>query len=415
MNIDLGGRFGQFDRRIWVLFYGRIVIATGFSMAIPFVSLYFYNDLGLDMATVGLILLVVSLIGATGQIVGGEIADMFGRRRIMSFALIWRSVAFLLIAVAIATGTSFLVITGLLALSSFGGSLFEPASNAMVADVTEGPRRLEAYGFLRIGQNLGWAAGPLIGGVLTIWFSFWVLFLIGAMISLAMSAFFFMNIKESLRQGQSRDRFRLKDLAHVMSDRAFLAFSIISIFLFIMFGQMSSTYAVYSTDRIGISEAEVGYLFALNGILVVLLQFPIARWISRYRMTTVIAFGSLLYTIGYGTVGLSQNFLMLAMNMTVVTFGEMVVSPASMNLVANLSHENERGRFMGVFGLVSSIGFALGPFAGGVILDAAYPNGVLTWLGIGTFGIVATLGYLLLGRVMNEEKNLTKASQGENS
>jgi MFS family permease len=415
MRFDLGGRFGQFDRRIWVLFYGRIVIATGFSMAIPFVSLYFHNSLGLDMATVGLILLVVSLIGATGQIVGGEIADMFGRRRIMSFALIWRSMAFLMIAVAIATGSSFLVIAGLLAMSSFGGSLFEPASNAMVADVTEGPRRLEAYGFLRIGQNLGWAAGPLIGGVLTIWFNYWVLFLIGAIITLTMSAFFFINIKESLRQGQSRDRFRLKDLGHVMSDRTFLAFSIISIFLFIMFGQMSSTYAVYSTDRIGITEAEVGYLFALNGILVVLLQFPIARWISHYRMTTVIALGALLYAIGYGTVGFSQSLLMLAMNMVIVTFGEMVVSPASMNLVSNLSPENERGRFMGVFGLVSSVGFALGPFAGGIILDAASPNGVLTWLGIGTFGVIASIGYLLLGRVMSEEKNLTKARRQENS
>lgn len=415
MNTNLGGRFGQFDRRIWVLFYGRIVIATGFSMAIPFVSLYFHNSLGLDMALVGLILLVVSLIGAIGQIVGGEIADMFGRRRIMSFALIWRSAAFLLIAAAIATGSSFIVIAGLLAMSSFGGSLFEPASNAMVADVTEGPRRLEAYGFLRVGQNLGWAAGPLIGGVLTIWFDFWVLFLIGALITMTMSVFFYLNIQESLRKGQTRDRFRFKDLGHVMSDRTFLAFSIISIFLFIMFGQMSSTYAVYSTDTVGITEAEVGYLFALNGLLVVILQFPIARWISRYRMTTVIALGSLFYAIGYGAVGFSTSLLMLAMNMVIVTFGEMVVSPASMNLVSNLSPENERGRFMGVFGLVSSIGFALGPFAGGIILDAAYPNGVLTWLGIGTFGIIAVVGYLLLGRRMGDERNLTRARRQDNS
>ena len=402
------GAAGRFDQRIWVLFYGRIAIATGFSMAIPFMALYLHNDLGLSMGLVGLILLISSFIGAMGQIVGGEIADMFGRKRIMSFALIWRSVAFLLIALAIAAGAHFLIIAALITLSSFGGSLFEPASNAMVADVSQGPERLEAYGFLRIGQNVGWALGPLIGGMLSIWFDYWLLFLLGAIATGVISVFFWLRIEESLGTGMARDRFRLADLGQVMADRTFLAFSVISIFLFIMFGQMSSTYAVYATDQVGITEAEVGYLFALNGAMVVAMQFPIARGISHRRMTSVIALGALLYAIGYGTVGFSVSFLMLALNMIVVTLGEMVVSPASMNLVANLSPERERGRYMGVFGLVSSIGFALGPFVGGLILDATTTEGVLTWALIGSFGLVAMAGYLWLGTRMSAEKNLSR-------
>src|SRR5512133_760171 len=146
MRLPRWGRsFQGFDRRIWILFYGRIMTATGFSMAIPFLSLYLYNTVGISMSVIGLILLVSSLIGSMGQIVGGEIADRFGRKRIMSLALAWRAIAFIGVAIAIGTGQHFLVIAALITIASFGGSLFEPASNAMVADVIEPSKRLEAY------------------------------------------------------------------------------------------------------------------------------------------------------------------------------------------------------------------------------------------------------------------------------
>ena len=62
--------------------------------------------------------------------------------------------------------TGLIVIAVLVWVSNFFGSLFEPASSAMVADMVEPSRRLEAYGLLRIGQNIGWTVGPLLGGLL---------------------------------------------------------------------------------------------------------------------------------------------------------------------------------------------------------------------------------------------------------
>ena len=158
-----------------------------------------------------------------------------------------------------------------------------------------------------------------------------------------------------------------------------------------------------------ISTAEVGYLYAINGLLVVFLQFPIARLISRFRMCTVIAVGSLLYAVGYGLVGLAPDFLFLSLCITIVTMGEMTVSPSSMNLVANMSPDNERGRYMGFYGLFSSYGFALGPFVGGVLMDLLIGSSVLLWFSIAMFGLIAMVGYLLLGRRMSDKLNLTMA------
>ncbi|MFA5311939.1 MAG: MFS transporter [Methanomassiliicoccales archaeon] len=410
--------FQGFDRRVWILFYGRIMTATGFAMVIPFLSMYLHNDLGISMSLVGLLLLCTSLIGSLGNIIGGELCDRLGRKRIMMIGLLWRTAAFVLIAVAIGAGSHYLIIAALVALSSFGGSLFDPASNAMIADIVEPSKRLEAYGMLRIGQNIGWAAGPMIGGLLGIWLAFSATFYISAVATLIVAVFLYLNITESLDMHKVHERFKLRDLAGMTKDTIFMSFCLVSISLFIMFGQMSSSYAVYSTDTLGVLSSQVALLWTWNGILVIFLQMPISRWISKYRMSSMIAAGSLMYAIGYGMVGLAplfgsepalfglnERFYYLMINMTIVTMGEMFVSPASMNLVANISPENERGRYMGMFGLVSSIGFALGPFMGGIILDQFISDDVLLWAMIGMFGIIAAIGYALLGKKLGAERD----------
>jgi MFS family permease len=404
----LGRSFDGFDRRVWILFYGRIVQATGFSMALPFVALYLNGQLGVSMTEVGLVLLVSSAIGATGNIVGGEIADKFGRKRIMGLALGGRAVMMVLIAAVIAYVSGYLIIAVMITISSFMGSMFEPASNAMVADIVPSGRRLDAYGLLRIGANLGWALGPMIGGLLAM-FSFSFLFLLGGIATGVVASFLLVMLSESRVPGQAHERFRVRDVVDITKNRQFAAFCVISLFLFIMFGQMSSTFAVYSENQVHISTAQVGYLYAINGMLVVFLQFPIARLISRYRMSTVIAVGSLFYAIGYGLVGLAPDFLFLSLCLFIVTMGEMTVSPSSMNLVANMSPENERGRYMGFYGLFSSYGFAAGPFVGGVLMDLLIGSPVLLWISIAWFGVVAMIGYLLLGRHMSDILNRTGA------
>ncbi len=400
---------GHFDRRLWVLFVGRIISATGFSIVMPFLSIYFYG-MGISMTTIGLVFLVSAILAAAGQLLGGELADRLGRRRVMIGSMGIRAVVFVLLSVAIASSGSFELMFVLVWLSNFVGAFFDSASNAMVADLCEPTRRLEAYGLLRIGQNLGWTLGPLLAGILII-MGYSTLFLLTAMTAFTVTFIIVLFISESKRSALSRQQFSVTDLLDIRKDRQFGAFCMISALLFVCVAQMSSVYSVYSENIVGVSLTEVGYLYAINGLMVVFIQMPVARLISHYRMTSAIAVGAVLYAIGYFAVAFTSDFVTLGICMVVISMGEIVVSPSSMNLVANLSPEDKRGRYMGVFGLFQQFGWSMGPFVGGILMDAFVGVPYLLWGGIAVFAFISALGYLMLKGRMNEAKDRVGAAR----
>jgi MFS family permease len=393
---------GDFDRRIWVLFFGRIISATGFSIVMPFLSIYFYTNLHISMTTIGTVFLASSAIGALGNIVGGEIADRFGRKRVMIVAMASRAFIFAVLSLVIASGSGFVLIALLVICSSFTGSLFDPASNAMVADVCEPSRRLEAYSLLRIGQNIGWTVGPLLGGLLVI-INYSSLFLLTAVTAFSVAFILLLLVSESICCTPEGGRSWISSSLHVLMNLKFLLFCLISVTLFLVVAQMSSVYSVYSENVVGIPVYEVGYLYAINGIMVVLIQVPVARLISKYRMTSAIAAGAAVYAAGYFGVAFVHDFLGLAIAMVIISMGEIITSPSSTNLVANMSPENERGRYMGVFGLFTSFGWSMGPFVGGLMMDAFVRQPLIMWGGIASFAVFAALGYLVLRAILSEQ------------
>jgi MFS family permease len=97
-------------------------------------------------------------------------------------------------------------------------------------------------------------------------------------------------------------------------------------------------------------------------------------------------------------MGIGHHVALLAAAMFVVTLGEIVTTPASMNLVANFSTPELRGRYMGVYGLFNSFGWSTGPLIGGILLDFAAGRSMLLWAPIGALALVASAGYWDLRR-----------------
>jgi MFS family permease len=404
------GSLTGFDRRIWILAAGRVISATGYSIVMPFLAIHLNSDMGISMVQVGLIYVVMAVAGAFGQIIGGEIADRTGRRPVMWASMVLRGLVFIALFAVMIMAKEIWTISGLLVVSSLLGSMFDPASNAMVADLVSVNRRMEAYSLLRVGQNIGWTLGPLISGIMIAFLPFSYLFAVASVTCLTVGAVVLLKVAEPLRSTASHAKFHLRDMATIAHNRLFLMFCIASMPVGIVMGQMTSTFSVFAVQDAGIFEAEVGYLYALNGVMVVALQFPMARMISRYPMPSSLALGSLLYAVGYLFLGFSGAIWVLVLSMVVTTLGENVISPSSTALVAKLSPDSERGRYMGAFGIFSSFGWSLGPAIGGSLYDSMHTAPLALWGSVAMIAMISVVMYLHLGKMSAEvEKSASRA------
>ena len=365
--------------------------AIGFSVCIPFLCIYLHQDRGFSMTFVGMIILAGGLCAAVSQAIGGALSDRFGRRPILLISalvsiflysglsvLIGISAPVWAIAITYIAGRSMLTIT-------------RPVISAMVADFTSKDRLTEAYGILRIGLNIGWAAGPAIGGYLATFLPYWWLFGIAALtcgITFLIILFFIHESSHGIRRGVG-----FRSMLPTAVDRTFLAFVGLSLLLFIIMGQMTSTLSIFAVDMVGFSTAQYGLLLTLNGLIIVFFQYPITlalRQLARFR---ALMLASLLYGFGYLSLGWITQFGWALGAMAIITLGEIIHVPITLSVIGELSPQDQRGRYMGLYGLSETTGIAIGPLLGGVLIDTFPLNPKLIWAPIASIALIAAIWY----------------------
>ncbi len=384
-----------YDRRLWTLFFVQMIVAAGFGAAMPFVSLYFYRVLGVSMGVVGTIMLVSAGVSAAGRIIGGELTDRLGRKPLIAITLGIRSVLFLGMAGLVYVKADYLILALAFLLVRLAGAVSQPALSAMVADIVPPDKRVEAFGVLRIGGNAGWAIGPALGGFL-IAISYSLLFVLTAAATGIGMILILLFASESLRVRET-ERFVLRQVLAAGKDTKFLLFCLFSLALFLVMGQFASTLSVFVTTIIGISDVQLGFLYTLNGIVVVLFQWPAVRIARRIGIRRALVAGSLFFAGGYFAVGLVHSYVLLLVLMVVITTGEVLFSPSATTTVADMAPPDRTGRYMGFFGLAESMGWSAGPFIGGFLFDAFAHTPVILWGAIAVLGITAAVGFAVTG------------------
>ncbi len=391
----------RFDRQVWGLVGAAIIAVMGSSLVMTFMSIYMYKTLGMSMTQVGIADFITTIVGAGAAYIGGAACDAYGRKKLLVAGLSLQIVSYLLISLAVDTNAAIPLFILALAFNSFNGGLYRAIPDVMVADVVEPSQRVEAYGLLRIGSNLGWVVGPVLGGAFLMFTSYGNLFLITAMTTLAyllIAVFILRDTKPKTKP----ERFSVKDIAVVASDRPFLAFCLIMLFMTIPYQQMYTLFSVYSSSYVGLNEFWIGVLFALSGLMVALFQYPLSVRVGRHRMTSMLALAAVIFAFGFGMLSLSTAFFLPFICMAVITLAEMIWAPASSTMQANLSPEAMRGRYFGFSGLTGNIGWALGPLFGGILKDSMNNNVPSMWIVIGSMFIFCAAAFLVLKRLVPE-------------
>lgn len=401
--IGSGIHIPSYDRRVWILFFGMALNQFGMSIVMPFVSIYLYCYQDISAGYVGLAIFLSSFVGAVFQLVGGEMCDRLGRRVVFVLGLVTLIISFLMLGWAVSVKAPYLYYLVFLSMTRVATGLFRPIPNVIAADIVPPEKRLEAFGLLRIGHNLGFAIGPVVGGLMAL-LSYSSMFYFTALTStlyLLMVLFFIGDT----RTCRPQNRFTLKDLGTIADDRPFMAFSILTFLVFVVYSQMYTPMSVYAKGFGGLTEPEIGIMFAINGIMVVLLQYPVTLLTDRYRMTLSMGIGTALYALGFALTSVSHGMLMIGLCIFIITMGELCFMPSSTTLSTNLSTGDKRGRYLGFSGLMTSLGSAVGPLIGGLLLDTFATSPGTAWLIIGASGAICAMGFVYLRKLIPGEKN----------
>ncbi len=383
----------QFDRNLWVLAFGWLVGSMGFSASMPFISIYFHSEYGMSMTQIGLFFGVLTIVRSLCQVAGGEISDRVPRSWLLIHSQLFRAFSFALIALAIYLDYGFWAVGGALLISVVFGAVFHPVANALVSDLLPKEKRLDGYAITRAAGNLGWAVGPAIGGFLVV-ASYDILFLISALIT-GLSALIFWSMFRVPGSTTITDRFRLSDIIAIRHDPWLARHSVLVFLLYLVVAQLIVPFSVYGTEITGsITKPELGYLFTLNGLMVVVLQIPVTRLLARFSLASQMAQGAFLYAIGYALVGWLIGFEYFALAIVIITSGEMVMSPPSLTIASRLAPEGRMGRYMGIYSFFVATGWSIGPLYGGTLLDIFRDSLPLAWVLISAAALLSGVGYL---------------------
>lgn len=373
------------------------VLVAGLALSFPFMTLYLHQRRGLPMGLTGLSVSLSVVATAVGQGLGGELSDLWGCKRVMTLSLAGRVVLTALMALAIALSWPVWAISALLVSAGFCGSFYDPAVRAWIAVEHPAGGRVRAYGLLRVASNAAWAVGPAVGGFMA-GASYALMFGATSALCLVCLVFLVWVVPDS-PAARTGEGFGWGAVASVAGDARFLEFSLLSVAAAAVMSQLVAPLSVHATTHGGLTEPQVGLLFALNGGLVVLLQRAATGVISSRALTSAAALGCLLYAAGWSWMGFARGWPLFAAAMTVVTLGEIVVSPSLQALAANLAPDRLRGRYIGFHGLMQQLGTALGPLLGG--LGQQHLGGrwiPAPWLAIGAVAALSGWGFSCLGR-----------------
>ena len=388
------------NRPLWSIGFAVMIRSIGFGATWPFMAIFFNRELKVPIYEVGLIFAMLAVSGVFFQIFGGYLADFRGRRFSLLFGSASGIVIYTSIVILLLDRVGVVPIIALFILTSISGSIIFPAANAYVADVTSPAQRSRAYSIYRILANTGWAVGPLTGSQLFQFGIVWIFLLVDVTLILQFTVLYILVSDRKSPSGKGtgmRERFAML----LVYDSQLLLFSGATFLLMILVSQFSVTLPSFAITRGSIATYQLGYIYAVNGLVVVFGQFPVTSLVRNIREMNVVIFGALFYMLGYFLLSFSGSLLQLMFDMAVITIGENLATPGINAIVSRLAPSDKVGRYMAFNGMANSAGRAMGPTVGSILLFVFAYDGLKVWSFLDMFGALAILLMLVLQRMRN--------------
>ena len=395
---------GGLPTTFWWLWTSTLVNRLG-GFVVTFLALYLTVDRGFSPAFAGLVASLYGLGGSVASVAGGVLADRIGRRPTLLAAQSATAAATLVLGLVHPAWA----IAATAAVLGFTSNASRPAVSAIMADLVPASDRVRAFSLNYWAINIGFAFSAAAAGLIAA-HGFLLLFIGDSATTLLCALVVFARVPETRPQaaattagpgsgpGGSATAAAAPPrigLTAVLRDPAFMALVGLTFLLACVSNQGSVALPIVM-GRAGYSATDYGLVVSLNGLLIVLLQIPVTRFVAGRNRALMLAVAALCTGFGFGLTAFAGGAWFYALTVAIWSAGEMLSVPANMALVAELSPTHARGRYQGVYSLAWSGASFLAPMTAGFLLAAS--GGDAVWLCCAVLGAVAATGYVWLLR-----------------
>ena len=391
--------FRGFSREIWILTLITFINRAG-TMVLPFLSKYLKEDLHFSYSQVGWIMVSFGCGSILGSWLGGKLSDKIGFYKIMIFSLLTSGLAFF----GLQFITSFEGLLVAMFLIMVVADMFRPAMFVSLGAYAKPENRTRALTLVRLAINLGFAAGPALGGLLIMSVGYKGLFWVDGATCIIAILIFWIKVKEKKKSKFTDSEHPGEILTHsVFKDKPFWIFLGGTLITGILFFQLFTTIPLYHKEQFNLSEFQTGLLLTLNGILVFFLEMPIVSYIEKNKINKlkVITYGCLAMAISIFLLLVNNWAGILIIMMIFMTFAEMFAFPFSNSFAMSRAPKGHEGRYMAIFTMSYSLAHILSAKTGMEIIDLfSYQT---NWFFMGTLGVIGVLLFIWTMKLVKYE------------
>lgn len=388
--------FKGFTREVWILALITFINRAG-TMVLPFLSKYLKENLHFTYGQVGWIMVCFGFGSMLGSWMGGKLSDKIGFYKIMVFSLF----------------TSGIFFFGMQYIRSFWGlcfgiftimtvaDMFRPAMFVSLGTYAKPENRTRALTLVRLAVNLGFTAGPAIGGLIIMNMGYKGLFWVDGSTCILSILIFIILVKERKNKLDSTiQQTENSPVSSVFKDKIFWIFLFICFISAVLFFQLFTTLPLYHHEKFGLTEFQSGLLLSLNGILIFFLEMPIVSIAQRKGIDKLklILWGSLLMGISFYVLMFNTWAGILIIGILFITFGEMFIFPFSNSFALSRAPKGHEGRYMALFTMSFSLAHIASSKTGLSIIE--HFGYQANWFVMGSLGITAVLATIYLQKLV---------------
>jgi predicted MFS family arabinose efflux permease len=382
--------FKGLPTEVWWLSLITLINRAG-TMVIPFLSLYLTKDRGFSLELVGWTMTAFGLGSVFGAYIGGWLTDKIGPFKTMVFSLASSGVFYILMMFA----QSFWAIAIMIFIVVLLADLFRPASFTALRAYTTEANQTRSTSLIRLSINLGFSAGPAIGGYLIYHFGYSSLFWVDGITSL-LATLLLMYILHPKRSTQIEKQVFDTKPASAYSDHFYLYFVFGLVLFAFVFLQYFSTLPYYYSEDYGLSEKSIGLLLGFNGLLIFAIEMPVVHYLEKRNSNALhyVFMGAVLLLLSFIVLQFGHHVSLLWIGITLMSLAEVIAFPFANSFALSRSKRGRTGQYMALFSLSFSIAHIFAHNSGFQLIAHVGFN-LTWWIIIAICAIMTVLFYFL--------------------